>query len=120
MAGVNPILAGIACRCPHCGRGPLFSGFLRLARGCPMCGESFERADSGDGPAVFIILIVGFVCCFGALATDLSAHPPIAVTLAIWLPLAAVLSLALMRPLKGVMIALQFHNRAAEARHGRH
>ena len=118
MAGVNPFLAGIACCCPNCGRGPLFSGFLKIARGCPACGESFDRADSGDGPAVFIILIVGVVCCFGALYTDLSAHPPIAVTLAIWVPLAGLLSVALMRPLKGVMVALQFYNHASEARRG--
>ena len=118
MAGVNPFLAGIACRCPSCGRGPLYSGVLRVARGCPACGESFDRADSGDGPAVFIILVVGFVCCFGALLTDLALHPPLAFTLGAWVPLAGVLSIFLIRPFKGVLVAVQFHHRAAEARRG--
>ena len=118
-AGVNPIIAGLACRCPNCGRGPLFSGFLKVARGCPACGRDFSRmGQSGDGPAVFIILIVGFLCCFGALFTDLSMHPPIWVTLILWVPLAGLLSVALIRPLKGVMVALQFHNKASEARRG--
>jgi uncharacterized protein (DUF983 family) len=118
VAGVNPFLAGLACRCPECGRGPLFAGFLKLAPACSACGFDFSRADSGDGPAVFIILIVGFVACFGALFTDLSLRPPIWLTLAIWMPLAGALSLALLRPFKGVMVALQFHNRASEARRG--
>ncbi len=117
--GVNPFLVGLACRCPRCGRGPLFSGFLKVARGCPACGQDFSRAgESGDGPAVFIILIVGFLCCFGALFTDLSVHPPIWMTLIVWVPLAGLLSVLLIRPLKGVMVALQFHNRASEARRG--
>lgn len=77
-----------------------------------------SRADSGDGPAVFIVLIVGMIACFGALVTEVVFHPPIWVHLVLWLPLAGVLSVALMRPLKGVMIALQFHHKASEAGHG--
>lgn len=96
----------------------MFAGYLKLAETCAACGFDFRRADSGDGPAVFIILIVGFVACFGALFTDLSLHPPIWLTLLIWMPLAALLALGLLRPFKGVMVALQFHNRASEARHG--
>ena len=118
VAGVNPILAGLACRCPNCGRSPLFTGFLKLARGCPACGQDYSRFQSGDGPAVFIILIVGFVCCFGALFADLSMHPPIWVTLLFWMPVAGIASVALIRPLKGVMVALQFHNKASKARRG--
>ena len=118
MAGVNPIVAGLACRCPNCGRMPLFAGFLKLARGCPACGQDFSRFQSGDGPAVFIILIVGFVCCFGALFTDLSMHPPIWATLLVWMPVAGIASVALIRPLKGLMVSLQFHNKASEARRG--
>ena len=118
MAGVNPFVAGIACRCPVCGRGPMFDGFLKLAPACSACGQDFSRLESGDGPAVFIILIVGFLCCFGALFTDLALHPPIWVTLIVWLPLAGVASVALLRPLKGVMVALQVQNHASEAGRG--
>ena len=74
--------------------------------------------ESGDGAAVFIVLIVGFICCFGALLTDLSLQPPIWATLLFWMPVAGVASVALIRPLKGVMVALQFHNKASEARRG--
>jgi uncharacterized protein (DUF983 family) len=112
----NPILAGLACRCPNCGKGPLFKGYLRVRDRCEVCGFDLKKADSGDGPAVFIILIVGFLVAFAALFTEMAYHPPVWLHLAIWLPLAVVLCLALLRPFKGVLIALQFHNRAAEAR----
>ncbi len=114
MAGVNPVLAGLACRCPNCGEGRLFSGFLKVAPRCEACGLDLAKADSGDGPAVFIILIVGGVVCFGALITEVMVHPPVWVNLAIWLPLAGVLTLGLVRPFKGVMLAMQFHHRASE------
>jgi uncharacterized protein (DUF983 family) len=118
MAGVNPILAGLACRCPNCGQGPLFAGYLKVAPRCKVCGFDLGAADSGDGPAVFIILVVGMLVCFGALVTEVAYRPPIWVHLVIWLPLAAILVAALMRPFKGVMLAMQFHHKASESRHG--
>ena len=117
MAGVNPVLAGLACRCPNCGEGPLFQGFITVADRCEACGFDLKKADSGDGPAVFIILIVGFLVCFGMLFTEIAFHPPIWVHLVLWLPLTAILCLVLLRPFKGVLIALQFHHRAEEGRH---
>ena len=115
MAGVNPIVAGLACRCPNCGEGPLFAGFLKVRDRCEACGFDLARADSGDGPAVFIILIVGAIVSACALITEVAFHPPVWLHLIVWLPLTAILCLALMRPFKGVMIALQFHNKASEA-----
>jgi uncharacterized protein (DUF983 family) len=76
-----------------------------------------SAADSGDGPAVFIVLVVGVVVCFSALVTEIAFHPPVWVHLVIWLPLAAILVLALLRPFKGVMLAMQFHHKASEAGH---
>jgi uncharacterized protein (DUF983 family) len=116
MAGVNPVVAGIACRCPACGEGDLFEGFLKVGARCEACGQDLRAADSGDGPAVFIILIVGMVACFGLLFTELALHAPIWLSILIWLPLSGVLALFLLRPFKGVMIALQFHNKASQAR----
>jgi uncharacterized protein (DUF983 family) len=116
MTGVNPIGAGLACKCPNCGEGDLFDGFLKVTSRCEACGFDLSAADSGDGPAVFIILIVGMVVCFSALITEVVAHPPVWVHLMIWLPLTAILTLLLVRPFKGVMLALQFHHKAAEAR----
>jgi uncharacterized protein (DUF983 family) len=108
-------LAGAAGRCPSCGKGSLFAGFLRLATRCPACGYDFAKVDSGDGPAVFVIFIAGFVAAFGVLFTEIAFHPPIWVNFVVWLPVAALLCLALLRPLKGLMIAAQIANRASEA-----
>jgi uncharacterized protein (DUF983 family) len=114
---VNPVLAGLACRCPACGQGALFDGYLSVSRRCQACGTDLSAADSGDGPAVFIVLVVGVLVCFSALFTEIAFHPPVWVHLAIWLPLAAILVLALLRPFKGVMLAMQFHHKASEAGH---
>ena len=116
MAGVNPVVAGVLCRCPNCGEGPLFAGFLKVTPRCEACGYDLSAADSGDGPAVFIILVVGFIACFGILITEVSLQPPIWVLLVTWLPVAAVLMLVLIRPFKGVMLAMQFHHKASEHR----
>jgi uncharacterized protein (DUF983 family) len=117
MSKPNPLLAGLAGRCPNCGEGHLFEGFLKVAPSCEACGADFSKADSGDGPAVFIILIAGFLVAFGAVFTEFTFHPPIWVNLIIWLPATLIISLGLMRPFKGVMLAAQFMNRASEARH---
>jgi uncharacterized protein (DUF983 family) len=111
-AGVNPVLAGLACRCPNCGEGALFSGFLQIAERCDGCGLDLRACDSGEGPAVFIILIVGVLMGFGALITEVAVHPPVWVHLVIWLPLTVILCLVLLRPLKGVMVAMQYRHRA--------
>jgi uncharacterized protein (DUF983 family) len=111
----NPFVAGLACRCPNCGKGPLFDGYLRVAERCGACGFDLRAADSGDGPAVFIILIVGFIACFGMLFTEIAYRPPIWVELAVWPLVGAALCFALLRPAKGLMLAMQFHNRASEA-----
>ena len=110
-----PFLAGLAGRCPSCGKGALFAGFLKLAPRCEACGYDFAKVDSGDGPAVFVIFIAGFAAAFGVLFTEIIFRPPIWVNFVIWLPFAALLSLALLRPMKGVMIAAQIANRASEA-----
>jgi uncharacterized protein (DUF983 family) len=114
--GINPITAGLACRCPSCGEGPLFAGFLKVNDSCDACGFDLRSADSGDGPVVFIILIGGGLVCFAALFAEIAFRPPIWVHMLVWLPLTLVVCLGLMRPFKGVMIALQFHNKASEHR----
>ena len=118
MSKPNPLLAGLAGRCPNCGEGFLFEGFLKVTPACEACGADFAKADSGDGPAVFVILIAGFIVAFAALFTEFSFRPPIWLHLLIWLPLALVVCLGLMRPFKGAMLAMQFHHRASEHRSG--
>jgi uncharacterized protein (DUF983 family) len=117
-SSVAPFLAGLRGRCPNCGEGPLFAGFLKVAPRCAKCGFDLAKADSGDGPAVFVIFIAGFFAAFGLLYTEIAFRPPIWVQAVVWLPVAAALCLALLRPIKGLMIAAQFANRASEA--GRH
>src|SRR5207302_2308863 len=66
----SPIAAGLACRCPRCGKGKLFQGFLDLRPRCDECGLDYSFADSGDGPAVFVILLAGFIVVFAALIVE--------------------------------------------------
>lgn len=113
---VNPVLAGLRCRCPNCGEAPLFCGYLKVCPRCEACGEDLSNADSGDGPVVFILLIVGAIGCGGLLFTELTFHPPVWLEMLIWLPLIGIMTLAALRPFKATLIALQWHNRASEAR----
>jgi uncharacterized protein (DUF983 family) len=117
VAGTNPLLSGAAGRCPNCGEGQLFNGFLKVAPRCEACGYDLAKADSGDGPAVFVILIGGFLAAFGALFTEFALNPPVWVLLAIWMPATLIICLVLLRPMKGVMLAAQFMNKASQARH---
>ena len=108
--------AGLAGRCPRCGKGRLFDGFLALRPRCEACGLDYAFADSGDGPAFFIMSIVGILVVGLALGVEFAYAPPIWLHLVLWSALAIVLSLAMARPAKGLMIALQYHHRAEEGR----
>ena len=113
---VNPVSAGLAGRCPCCGRGKLFDGFLALAPGCTACGLDYSFIDAGDGPAVFVILIAGFLVVVAALVVEGVYQPPYWVHAALWGPLILLATLAPRRLLKGLLIALQYHHKAAEGR----
>ena len=112
---VSPVSAGLACKCPRCGRGALFDGYLTVAERCTVCGLDLRKADSGDGPAVFIIFILGFLIVPPALIFEAMAAPPMWLHMVIWPPLVLIGALALLRPMKGVMIALQFHHKASDS-----
>ena len=111
---VSPLSAGLAGRCPRCGKGPLFKGFLDLAPSCSRCGLDYGFADAGDGPAVFVILIAGCIVVGLALWVEVTYEPPMWVHIALWFPLILICTLGLLRPLKGLLVALQFRNKAAE------
>jgi uncharacterized protein (DUF983 family) len=111
-----PIGRGLHGRCPRCGQGKLFRGFLVLRPRCESCGLDFGFADAGDGPAVFVILIGGFVVVFAALLTEVLYQPPLWLHAVLWLPLILIVTLLPLRLIKGLLIALQFHHRAAEGR----
>lgn len=111
-----PIGRGLRGRCPRCGEGHLFQGFLGIRPQCERCGLNFSFADAGDGPAVFVILIGGFIVVFAAMITEILYRPPYWVHAALWVPLILLVTLAPLRPIKGLLIALQYHHRAAEGR----
>ena len=117
MAGPDPLVSGLRGRCPNCGEGHLFAGFLKVSPQCEACGFDLAKADSGDGPAVFVIMIAGFLVAFTALFVEIAYRPPIWLHLVLWLPATLVVCLALLRPIKGLMVAAQFKNKASEARH---
>ena len=113
---VSAFRAGLTASCPRCGEGDLFSGFLQVAPKCSHCGLDFEFADSGDGPAIFIMLIAGFIVVAAALAVEMMYQPPYWVHAALWLPLTVLLSFGLLRPFKATLIALQYRHRAEEGK----
>jgi uncharacterized protein (DUF983 family) len=110
----STILAGLAGRCPACGCGALFSSSLTLAPRCNVCGLDYSFADSGDGPAVFVILVTGFIVVGAALFVEMAYAPPYWVHALLWGPLAILLPLLLLRSFKGVLIALQYKHKAQE------
>jgi uncharacterized protein (DUF983 family) len=111
-----PIGRGLRGRCPRCGEGRLFQGFLSLRTACEKCGLNYSFADAGDGPAVFVILIGGGIVVFAALITEVVYQPPYWLHAALWLPLILIVTLAPLRLIKGLLIALQYHHKAAEGR----
>lgn len=113
---ISPIKAGFLCRCPRCGRGRLFSRYLVVVSVCKNCGLDLSAADTGDGPAVFVMFIVGFVVVGAALLVEMRFHPGPLLHLALWIPSVLALSLILLPPFKAVLIALQYKHQAKEGR----
>jgi len=113
---VFALKAGMLGRCPRCCQGKLFEGFLSTSKSCSSCGLDFSFADSGDGPAIFIIMIVGFLVVGGVLAVEIMYQPPYWVHGILWLPITTVLCLVLLRPFKATLVALQYQNDARQGR----
>ncbi|HVY15694.1 MAG TPA: DUF983 domain-containing protein [Rhodopila sp.] len=113
-ARINPFFAGLACRCPGCGRGPLFGGFLTVRPRCEVCGFDLQSADSGDGPVFFVALVGGCIVTFGAFFVEMKFEPPIWLQIVIWLPLTVLICGVLLRISKSMLIAYQFHFKAAQ------
>ena len=112
------VMRGSRGRCPRCGEGRLFAGFLSLRPKCESCGLDYRFADSGDGPAVFVIFGAGFIVVFAALVVEVLYRPPYWLHAALWLPLILLTTLAPLRAVKGLLIALQYHHKAEEGRWG--
>ena len=109
-------LRGIACKCPRCGKGSIYYGFLTLRPSCEVCGLDFAFMDSGDGPAIFMIMIAGAIVVGAALIVEIKYQPPFWLHAALWLPLILATTLLPLRSMKSLLIALQYHHKAAEGR----
>ena len=107
------ILRGLACKCPRCGKGKLFTGFLTLRPSCDACGLDYAFIDVGDGAAIFIIMISGAIVVVAALIVEVKYQPPFWLHAALWLPLILATTLLPLRAMKALLIALQFHHKAA-------
>ena len=105
------MLRGLLGRCPHCGQGKLFRAFLKVTDECAVCGQDFRHQQADDAPAYFVILIVGHIVVPLALAVETALEPPYWLQLAIWLPVTLGLSLALLQPFKGAIVAWQWAHR---------
>jgi uncharacterized protein (DUF983 family) len=108
----STIGAGLRARCPRCGEGSLFKSGLALRDRCDRCALDFAFADSGDGPAVFAILILGFLVLGGALLVEFKLNPPVWVHVVLWGLLTPLLAFFLLRVLKATLIALQYKQKA--------
>ncbi|MEO3386104.1 DUF983 domain-containing protein [Mesorhizobium sp. CAU 1741] len=113
---VDAVKAGLAGRCPRCGEGRLFDGFLSVGERCSNCGLDYSFADAGDGPAVFVIFIAGFLVVGLALWMEVTLSPPLWLHFMLWIPLTLIVSLISLRLIKGLLIVLQYRNKAAEGR----
>ncbi|TCU37397.1 DUF983 domain-containing protein [Rhizobium azibense] len=113
---VDPLKTGISGCCPRCGQGKLFDGLLSVKPRCDACGLDYSFADSGDGPAVFVILIVGFIVIGSVLWLEVNYSPPIWLHILLFAPLTIALSLAALRWCKGILIAMQYRHNAREGR----
>jgi uncharacterized protein (DUF983 family) len=107
-------VAGLAGRCPRCGQGRLFEGYIKVRRGCEVCGLSFAGHDTADGPAFFIMMPLCIITAVAALLLDRIVQPPIWVHFVVWPVFISLIAGLALRPVKATMIALQYRFRDVE------
>ncbi len=109
----SPLSVAVRPRCPQCGQGRLFSGYLTFAPHCSECNHDFSAIDAGDGPAVFVVLLAGFCLVAAALYVEVRFQPAYWLHAVLWLPTGIILPLILLRPMKAWLAAKQFQKNAA-------
>lgn len=112
----SSLKVGLKRRCPRCGEGKLYKSFLSVADKCDKCDLNLSEVDAGDGPAVFIIMIVGFIIVGLVLFVEVNYQPPYWVHAALWLPLSILLPLLFLPPFKAWLVAQQYKHKAREGR----
>lgn len=111
----SPIISGLRCRCPRCGEGKLFSGFLTLAESCDRCGLDYSFADPADGPAFFVMTGIGVAVIALFAWIEVAFHPPLWIHLVTTFPLLFGGCLGALRPVKAWLVASQYFHKAEEA-----
>jgi uncharacterized protein (DUF983 family) len=106
--------AALACRCPRCGKGALYDGMLSVKPACTTCGLDLRAHDTGDGPAVLVILLLGAIVVGLAFWVEFRFEPPLWAHAILWPLITFPLAILLMRPMKAGLVALQFRHRASE------
>ncbi|HEX6218720.1 MAG TPA: DUF983 domain-containing protein [Sphingomicrobium sp.] len=115
MSEPSPLAHALAGKCPRCGTGGLFAGLVRFAPKCRACDLDFVSFNVGDGPAAFLILIIGAVLTIAAITVDLSFRPPYWLHL-VWLPVGAGLTILGLRFGKAFLLAQEYAHHAREGR----
>ncbi len=95
-------------KCPACGKGKLFNGYLTVSPSCASCGEELHHQRADDAPPYFTILLVGHIIVPLALAVEIAYRPEMWIHMALWLPLTLFSSLFFLRPIKGALVGLQW------------
>ena len=114
MDQTSSLVSGMLGRCPMCGRGRLYKGFLELETACSVCHADLSRPGSAEDPFAFIVLIVGMIVVGAALVVEIRYQWPIWLHLLVWLPLSLAMCLALLRPMRGLLVAIQLRHRSHE------
>ena len=116
MKEPTPLDVALRGVCPRCGNRTLFAGVATFASRCRACGLDYAAFNVGDGPAAFLILIVGGLIVGLAIAVELSVEPPFWVHILLWLPLTTILVVGALRLAKAALLALEYRHRAREGR----
>ncbi len=107
----SPLKAGLLQKCPRCGKGPLYQGVLTVCEVCKECGLDLSARDPGDGPAFFVITVLGFLVVALALLVEVVYEPPFWVHAALWLPFTLIGSVLLLRVAKALLISYQYKHK---------
>jgi uncharacterized protein (DUF983 family) len=102
------MLRGLMCRCPSCGTGKLFRKFLKVNDTCSHCGEALHHHKADDAPPYFTMMIVGHILIPAVVIVERVWQPDMLLQLAVWLPLTFVMTIALLQPVKGAIVGLQW------------
>jgi uncharacterized protein (DUF983 family) len=111
---ISPATVAARACCPRCGRGRLYEGFLTVADRCTVCGLDLRRCDTGDGPAVFLIFILGILATPVALWIAMTVDWPLWLHAVLWFFVLLALTIGMLRPSKAYLVALQYRHRRSE------